>query len=54
MFYCDKDEILSEEYQRPYQYLVRFSEPTATLDTYTFTNSNLTTGEKSFLHVVLR
>lgn len=53
-FYCDTNEISSDQYQRPYQYLMRLSNPTDVLDTYTFTNSNLSTNVDSFLSVVLR
>ena len=56
-FYCDEKEILSDHYQRPYQYLVRLSDPTAVqqLDTYTFSKSPQTTyGVNNFLNVVLK
>ena len=53
-FFCDTNEILCEQYQRPYQYLVRLSDPTAILDTYTFTKSNLNKDMKNFLYVVLK
>ena len=46
--------MLSEQYQRPYQYLVRLANPTAVLDTYTFKESDVTNDMKSFLTVVLR
>ena len=52
--YYDETEILSEQYQRPYQYLVRLSDPTALLDTYTFTESHVTDDVKGFLSVVLK
>ena len=53
-FYCDTNEILSEQYQRPYQYLVRLSDPTALLDTYTFTKFDISNDVKRFFSVVLR
>ena len=52
--YYDENETLSEQYQRPYQYLIRLSDPTAVLDTYTFTQSDVTYDVKSFLSVVLK
>lgn len=52
--YYDETEIFSEQYQRPYQYLVRLSIPTAVLDTYTFTKSHVTIDIKGFLSVVLK
>ena len=54
MFYCDEKEILSDQYQRPYQYLVRLSDPTAVLDAYKFSKSHRINDMKSFLYVVLK
>ena len=53
-FYCDLNEVLSEQYQRPYQYLVRLSDSAILLDTYTFTKSDINNDVKKFLNVVLR
>ena len=53
-FYCDSNEILSEQYQRPYQYLVRLSNSSISLDTYTFTKLDINNDVKKFLNVVLR
>ena len=55
--YFDEKEILSDQYQRPYQYLMRLSNSSTSLDSYTFSKSSskLSASEvKSFLHVVLR
>ena len=52
--YYDAKEILCEQYQRPYQYLVRLLDPTAVMDKFIFVKSDITNDVKSFLTVVLR
>ena len=55
--YYDEKEILSDQYQRPYQYLMQLSDSATSLNSYTYSKlkSKLSADEvKSFLDVVLR
>lgn len=50
----DDKEVLSDEYQRPYQYLRKLSESEISLDTYSFVESKGAVNVKAFLDVILR